>query len=290
MTSLSTLSTTSQRMDHIDAVVAQSMKTSINRFREKPLLFFTEADIQTYLHKDLITGNTPHVTIEKGIISLIHREYPTNFRYEKSRLLAGYPDEELAQTDLTNKSIKSRGHFDLVVLNPEFLHSIIGKHKTYNASIEQIINKNVYKAINRYNDPGSKHNEEVLYAIEIKYLHMFNYNHISMLDQILMDNEKLSIALRRSCGYIKPINIVFSSSKSPELIKTYMTHGKILHPSTKVEHQIKSGILNIYVEAYYDEENEKYTDRNDWALTAYCKNPKPWAIALCKNLSIKLNS
>jgi len=277
-------------MDHIDRVVAQSLKTSINRFREKPLLFFTEADIQTYLHKDLITGNTPHVTIEKGIISLIHREYPTNFRYKKSRLLAGYPDEELAETDLTNQLIKSRGHFDLVVLNPEFLRSIVGKHKTFKASIEQIINKNVHKAINRYNDPGSKHNEEVLYAIEIKYLHAFNHNHISMLDQILMDNEKLSIALRRTNGFVKPINIVFCTSKSPVNIKSYMTHGKILHSSTKVEHQIKSGILNIFVEAYYDENDKKHTDKKDGAVSAYCKDPQPWAIALCKNLDIKLNS
>jgi hypothetical protein len=276
-------------MDHIDAVVAQSMKTSINRFREKPLLFFTEADIQTYLHKDLITGNTPYLTIRDGKISLIHREYPTNFRYEKSRLLVGYSDEELAETELTNKSIRSRGHFDLVVLNPEFLSAMIAKHKRINNSMEQIINKSVYMAIDRQSDPSCKYNEEILYAIEIKYLHMFNYNHISMLDQILMDNEKLSIALRRSCGYIKPINIVFSSSKSPELIKTYLTQGKVAYPN-KAEHQIKSGILNIYVEAYYDEENEKYTDKNDGALTAYCKNPKPWAIALCKNLSIKLNS
>lgn len=289
MTSLSILSTSSQRIDHINAIVANSLKTIINRFREKPLLFFTEADIQTYLHKDLITGNTPHLTIREGRISLIHREYPTNFRYKKSRLLVGYSDEELAETELTNKSIRSRGHFDLVVLNPEFLNTMIAKHKRINNSMEQIINKSVYMAIDRQSDPDCIPNEEILYAIEIKYLHRFNYKNISMLDQILMDNEKLSIAQRRTSGFIKPINIVFCSSKSPDYIKSYMTHGKIPQTSTGVEHRIKSGILNIYVEAYFDENDKKNTDKKCGALTAYCKDPQPWAVALCKNLNIKLN-
>lgn len=280
----------SPKLSHIDEIVAQSLKTSINRFREKPLLYFTESDIQTYLHKDLITGNTPKITLKDGSISLIHREYPTNFRYQKSKLIIGYPDDELESTSLSNKHIRSRGHFDLVVLNPEFIQEMLDKHQRINLTIEQIINKCVNRAIDRKCDLNGKHPEEILYAIEIKYLHMFNFKNKSMLDQILMDNEKLSIAQRSTGGFIKPINIVFSSAKSLNFIKSYMSNGKITHPSTGVEHQVKSGILNIYIEAYYDENNKKNTDKNCGAETAYCKEPQPWAVALCKKLKIKLNS
>lgn len=288
MTSFSIPGTTFQR---IDEIVANSLKTSINRFRERPLLFFTEADIQTYLHKDLITGNTQHMTIDEGRISLIHREYPTNFRYEKSRLLEGYSDEELVKTDLTNQSIKSRGHFDLVVLNPEFLAKMAKRYDVKNEMIAEIINKNVNRAIGRFKkDIDGEHNKEILYAIEIKYLHMFNCNNASMLDQIQMDNEKLSIALRRTDSFIKPINIVFSSSNSPNDVKLYMTHGELVRHSTKTVHRINSGILNIYVEAYHDDANKKYTNKKAGGLIAYCKEPQSWAVALCKSLDIKLHS
>ncbi len=287
MTSFSNSVTTSQ---NIDAVVASSLKTSINRFRERPLLFFTEADIQTYLHKDLISRNTQHMTLDEGRISLIHREYPTNFRYEKSRLLEGYSDKDLIETDLTNQSIKSRGHFDLVVLNPKFLAKMTKKYGVINEMIAEIINKNVNRAIGRFKEPNSEHDKEILYAIEIKYLHMFNCNSASMLDQIQMDNEKLSIALRRTDSFIKPINIVFSSSNSPNNVKSYMTHGELVRRSTEKVYRIKSGILNIYVEAYHDDENKKYTNKKDGGLIAYCKDPQPWAITLCEKLMIKLNS
>ncbi len=278
------------KLSHIDEIVAQSLKTSINRFREKPLLYFTESDIQTYLQKDLITGNTPRITLKDGRISLIHREYPTNFRYQKSKLIVGYPDDELESTSLSNKHIRSRGHYDLVVLNPEFLQEMLDKHQRINLSMEQIINKCVYRAIDRQCDLGGKHSEEILYAIEVKYLHMFNFKNKSMLDQILMDNEKLSIALRLTGGFIKPINLVFSSSPSPDVIKSYMKNGKVPKSYAGVDHHIRSGILNIYVEAYFDENDKKNTDKNCGALTAYCKDPQPWAVALCKNLNIKLNS
>lgn len=287
MTSFNNSVTTSQG---IDAVVASSLKTSINRFRERPLLFFTEADIQTYLHKDLISRNTQHMTLDEGRISLIHREYPTNFRYEKSRLLVGYSDEDLNETDLTNQSIKSRGHFDLVVLNPKFLTKMTKKHGVINEMIAEIINKNVNRAIGRFKEPNSEHNKEILYAIEIKYLHMFNCNSASMLDQIQMDNEKLSIALRRTDSFIKPINIVFSSSNSPNNVKLYMTHGELVRRSTEKVYRIKSGILNIYVEAYHDDANKKHTNKKAGGMIAYCKDPQPWAITLCEKLKIKLNS
>jgi hypothetical protein len=237
-----------------------------------------------------MSGNTPKITMRDGRISLIHREYPTNFRYKKANLISGYPDGKLEDTSLSNKCIRSRGHFDLVVLNPEFIQAMLDKHQKINLSMEQIINKSVYRAIDRQSDPAGKHSEEILYAIEIKYLHMFNCKTKSMLDKILMDNEKLSIALWRSNGFLKPINIVFCSSESPTTIRTYMSQGKVLYPLTEVEHKIKRGILNIYVEAYFDDNDKKNTDKKKGALTAFCQDPQQWAIDLCKKLNIDLHS
>jgi hypothetical protein len=289
MTSIETR-TTSKGHDLIDSVLANSLKTTINRFREKPLLYFTEADIQSYLHRDLITGNTPQVTIKEGRISLIHREYPTNFRCSGKKLLTGYSDEELAETNLANKSVRSRGHYDLVILNPEFLETILGMHGSIKVSIEHIINKDVDKVIDRHGYPNYKPQEEVLYAVEMKYLHMFNCNHEKMLKEIQKDNEKLSIAQRVTNGFIKPINMVFCSSEAPEYMKEYMTQGKVIHPGSGDVYRIKEGILNIFVESYFDEQDKKQTDRRNGAFTAYCSNPRQWAVDLCRDLNVTLYS
>jgi hypothetical protein len=196
----------------------------------------------------------------------------------------------LPETKLTNVDVKSRGHYDLVVINPEFPEAILSKHERIKISIEHIINKDIAKAIERERDSRQAFQKEVLYAIEIKYLHMFNCNHEKMLKEIQKDNEKLSIAQRVTNGFIKPINMVFCSSEAPEYMKEYMALGEVVHPISKGEYRIKDGVLNIFVESYYDEKDKKHTDRRKGAFTAFCRNPQRWAIDLCRILKVDLYS
>ena len=93
--------------------VESNVKTLVNRFKGRAHNFFTESDLHSYLYlvfyrdkrfsKQYPTGDPSVRTI------LIHREYPTFFRFRRELPVKSAP-----------KPAK-RGHHDLVVLNPSFL-------------------------------------------------------------------------------------------------------------------------------------------------------------------------
>ncbi len=88
------------------------------KFIRYPYNFFTESDAHSFLYYYIFRSGykqlkLPYPTKDPFIKTvLVHREYPTNFRYRKYSM------------ELDEKG--GRGHYDLVVLNPEFVanHSI----------------------------------------------------------------------------------------------------------------------------------------------------------------------
>jgi hypothetical protein len=174
----------------IEAAVWEGIRKTINKFREHPYYFFTESDIATYLCQCLYTSRLECERDGKRIYC-VHREYPTNFRYDKDRLLdVGYQPYELSERKGT------RGSFDLAVIDPEFVLSA--------RSVEDIVNKNVRDLERRFDSNG----QELVFAIEFKYV--INSSR-AFESQIRKDNRKLQFA--RHCGVRNAVNLTFCNCK-----------------------------------------------------------------------------
>lgn len=88
----------------------------VERFRKHPYHFFTEHDIHSVLYsitrEELkLSGTMTEETRDGYQAALLHHEYPTPFRCDMRRMR--FQKKE-------TKPYK-RGHYDLVILNPEFV-------------------------------------------------------------------------------------------------------------------------------------------------------------------------
>ncbi|MBN2001898.1 MAG: hypothetical protein JXA21_00970 [Anaerolineae bacterium] len=102
-----------------------AIRTLANEFLQTPYTFFTEADAVS--HFQLLLENDPVInrkveSQDKFVTDLVHREYPTFFRFSDKN-----PTTRLG-------SPASRGHYDTVILNPEF----VAAHP-----IEVVTNRNI---------------------------------------------------------------------------------------------------------------------------------------------------
>lgn len=291
----------------IDKAVANGIRKTINRFRERPFFYFTEADIHASLVKDITSGNKKHLhfqTIARKhnskkskdrkmnlFVSLVHQEYPTNFRYKKSQLLEGYYGKE-EMTDLmygrSSNKHGDRGNFDLAVLNPHFLDNItsiyededLNRDGDIGGALRNIVNKDNELAKHRF-EHSNLFRRELLYAIEVKFLHLFNSRHKSLLDEVIKDNEKLRLAAYASrCKtgyYVKPINLVFCSSNENQArkkksgeedsvitkVQSYIENGTVEDYDGK-KYKLPPEVLNILVQSYIEEGKDsikKYTPK-----------------------------
>ena len=170
-----------------------SIEKCINSLGEKflkwPYNFFTESDALSYLYCYIFRyGSKPlkelYKTKDTGIETLlVHREYPTSFRFWKKSM-------ELGETG-------GRGHYDLVVLNPDF----VSKH-----SIDEVIAKNFKLCKVSVQD-------HLVSAIELKFI--VNPLSARMKEEIKKDFEKLSFALevkQARTAYL----IIFNRCRSEE--------------------------------------------------------------------------
>ena len=246
----------------IEKVVYKGIRKTINRFREQPFLYFTESDLHASLSKDIMEGNSDILVMGntqaerktiKTPVSLVHHEYPTNFRYDKIKLKVGYTEEEVHQTGIEGTH-GDRGNFDLAVLNPKFVKRVfeLNKTKGLNAILGQILNKDIADAI------GRDQTEELIFAIEVKFIHLFNARNIQMLHEVKSDNEKLHLAIHhKHCT--RAINLVFCSSgekkrrdKIDPVIKNIRDYiEKYTHPD----------IINVFVESFIDANDKKNTTK-----------------------------
>lgn len=144
------------------------------KFRKWPYNFFTESDAHSYLYLSFFRYGTPalkklYQTTDHRKSVLIHREYPTFFRYSQKELRLCKLDE----------SKGTCGHYDMVVLNPDFIN---------NHGIQQVISKD-----NKIRQKVNFSDNHLLAAVEFKLLHKPLTENLR--DEIKKDFIKLGWAL-----------------------------------------------------------------------------------------------
>ena len=201
--------------DIIEAV-DKSIAIVCDKFHSNPSLFFTENDIVCYFYS--ILQQTLPVTTTKDKNGqenfLVHGEYPTPFPCDMSNkqfAVKAYGERT------PNGGAYKRGHYDIVVLNPEFIKQHpydVVKAQTYSLYKQHVL-KNIkdatYKPI-------------VLYGLEF----MYSRNPIKhskgdskekgvdvYIAEILQDADKLvaSKKLDGFMGKIKMLSFIKGSSK-----------------------------------------------------------------------------
>ena len=99
-------------------------------FRECPQCYFSEHDIHSVLYhltQEQLKqhGETSQVTLDGYNTSLVHHEYPTPFRCD----MQGYKFRRAGEEERTPKGgLYKRGHYDLVILNPDFVKKQHTRH------------------------------------------------------------------------------------------------------------------------------------------------------------------
>lgn len=235
----------------IENAVFNGIKRTINRFRENPFYYFTEADIHSSLHSDIVRESSKimyYPINDKYRVSIVHQEYPTFFRYYRKALItSGIHDSGI------------RGHYDLVILDPKVT---LLEYKELENYLLTIINKSIstdsYKFI------------ELLYIIEVKYISMFNFNINNIKKEIIIDNIKLSESLKIN-PFSKVINLIFCTPRSNKINDIEKLRQIIIDGS---ELQAEN-ILNIFIQSYLDKNELKNTPkpiRNKNAPESYLKN------------------
>ena len=118
---------------------------TVETFQTCPHYFFTEHDIHSVLYnitnEELQLGGVLEVeTRDRRQVTLVHHEYPTPFRCD----MRGYG------FDKKDEKPYKRGHYDLVILNPNFVRNngldvVCGKD--YQKNNDGFIDKVIYPAI-----------------------------------------------------------------------------------------------------------------------------------------------
>lgn len=235
----------------IDKAVFDDIRRTINRFRENPFYYFTESDIHSSLYRDILEGYSnifyPNLKQSSLRVSLLHHEYPTSFRYKKDQLGEWnyFKEDSLKLTD-PNGNHGDRGNYDLVVLDPEITNL---DSEFVKVTLKDIINKNI----------KTKSYEKVkpLFFIEVKFLHLFNYNHINMFKEVKRDNEKLALGLHYTKN-AKALNLVFCAADNSSdtsvisQIKSYIRNSK---------DTVDRNMTTVFVQSYLDEYDIKVTPK-----------------------------
>ncbi|HQO63263.1 MAG TPA: hypothetical protein PK528_06590 [Syntrophorhabdus sp.] len=210
----------------------EAVRKTINKFREHPCYFFTESDIVSYFYSCFYSSSFECLNHENKRIYLAHREYPTNFRYDKDKLI----DNSFEPYALNGKD-GSRGNYDFAVLSPDFVKNA--------RTVEEVVNKNIQLLLERTeNSVGRKHVKELLFTVEFKYI--IN-NSKNFVDEIIKDNRKLEISEKDQSEL--GLNLVFCNVKP--------------HYEQRIRHDAvqKSRVINIFINSYYQEGNHKITPR-----------------------------
>ncbi len=183
----------------------------------------------------------------------------------KNKLLKGYD----CKTDYKETSLDSkkggRGNFDLAILNPEFVET--AKGDDIEKLMHQLINKDANDAMERNERNNKAFQEEILFAIEVKFIHYRNARNKSMIEEIIKDNEKLLLAIAHSDSFIKPINLIFCTSGAKkrrdkktsviEKVKSYVTGEIIQLYDSETKYHSSADVLTIFVESFIDEQQKK---------------------------------
>jgi hypothetical protein len=122
------------------SILEDAIRQLGSEFAQDPYRYFTEADAVARFHQILDSGgvNSTVNTSDGFAVPQIHREYPTFFRFSDKNPVERLPAESKAR----------RGHYDTVILNPEFIQSHPVETVT-NRSIKTERNKQItpFKAV-----------------------------------------------------------------------------------------------------------------------------------------------
>jgi hypothetical protein len=118
----------------IKSVVEKSIQQLGGEFLEEPYRYFTESDAVARFHQLLENSGINSLVNSKDgyAIPQVHREYPTFFRFSDKNPTARLPAESKA----------SRGHYDTVILNPEFILNHVSETVT-NRDIRKIADNHI---------------------------------------------------------------------------------------------------------------------------------------------------
>jgi hypothetical protein len=198
------------------------IRTLVNHFRRRPLNYFTESDIHSYLYLAFYRDKNfsrlyPTLNpIEKTI--LIHREFPTFFKYKN--------EPPIVPSD----KAKSRGHYDLVILNPEFVMA---------NSFDVVTNKD-YSLM-----PKKFDITPLIAAIEFKFI--IGEINENMLRNIEMDFQKLTNT--------KP----YSYSKYFLLFNRFGPIGENIGELERMKED-NVDVKVVYAEAFYEGNKKKHRE------------------------------
>jgi hypothetical protein len=210
-------------------LVNDGIRKTVTKFREHPRIFFSEMDIHSYLYHCLYSTRLEAKTKDGVTTSCLHKEYPTNFRFNK---------ETMEDYGLTKKGV--RGHFDFAVLNPQFIQE---------NSIATVENKNI-RGTETKSKSEDKLRNELLTAIELKYV---VNNSRKFINEVEKDIKKLSIGLKYQS--FEAYNLVFCNCKYHYIVEL-----------TKLIEMTESKIKSILVMSNYTND-KKYTPKpitNGW--------------------------
>ena len=292
--------------DQIEDAFVNGVRKTINRFRERPLNYFTESDIHSSLMKDIMEGNSKLLLFKDKKypeVSLLHNEYPTNFRYQKCRLKDGYSgtDEQIKGETLINIKEGDRGNYDLTILNRDFVKEMFvdpvylnpskKQINPMNESIKNIINKDIAYPIQREVLDKDKFINELLYAVEVKFIHPFNARDKNMLDEVIKDNMKLKLTNIHSGEETKLLNLIFCSSeelKRRDKEETVISRIKKYIEQRNNSVPIPDNVINIFIESYVFKDLTNHKEGKETPKPIISLNGNKSVNSLYKKLKIAL--
>ncbi|MDA8272855.1 MAG: hypothetical protein M0Z72_03845 [Deltaproteobacteria bacterium] len=199
--------------------VNKSVEEICNYFQDNPSFFFTENDIVCYFYSILKQNLREFKFPDKDnkLHSIIHMEYPTPFRCD----MKDYEFKPKSDDDRTKNGGKyKRGHYDVVVLNPEFIsqysYDIIKAQNYESFKKEEVLNKLLFKPViygieiifkrDKIKFPDNKDNKgiEKTFGIFLKQINQdFEKLQHSRIETKFMDNIKMLVFIRESSHEVK---------------------------------------------------------------------------------------
>ncbi|MFC1735521.1 hypothetical protein ACFL1X_05350 [Candidatus Hydrogenedentota bacterium] len=226
----------------VEEAVWDAILKTINKFREQPYYFFTESDLHSYFYHCLYNSKLECVRNDGKRVCLIHREYPTNFRFRKRDL-----NNANCEVFALKGRKGDRGNYDFAVLNPEF---VINEDVT----IGDIVNKDVKLLEKRVSQNPDSVRSELLFAMEFKFV---TRNSRQFWHEIAADTRKLQFAKEHQAK--NAVNLVFTKLDDE---KTYIP--KIAKSVSDDE----SDVMTVFVSSYYDENSRKVTNKPTLSMAA----------------------
>jgi hypothetical protein len=203
-----------------------AVRKTINKFREHPDYFFTESDIVSYFYFCFYSSSFEIMNADKRCIYLAHREYPTNFRYDKNKLL-----DEAYEPYSLNGGKGSRGNYDFAILSPGFVKNA--------ETVKHVVNKDIQLLLERKNkQPNGNPEKELLFSVEFKYI--IN-NSKRIVDGIKKDSRKLSLSERDQSEL--GVNLIFCN------ISPYF-YSDILNAVKESE------VITFFICSYFDDQKK----------------------------------